>query len=481
MTKPLRRNAPLAAAAASLAAAATLAALAVLAAPAARLHAQEVAEGERPTVFLDCATRQCNATYFRTELPWVNWARQPQDADVHLIMTSQATGAGGREYQLDFIGIGDYVYEHQMSYSTPPTNTERETLDGITHALGIGVLHFGTTNGFFEEPDEFYELVEDVVTESEEVDPTERVFTDEEVEDPWNFWVFRLGGNTEVNGEQTRHTTQIRANASASRVTSKWKMNFRGDFNINRREIDLPDNGTFSDERTDWGVSELIAYALAAHWSVGVQGEVRKITRFNQKFRWEVTPALEYSVFPYEEATRRAFTFQYRIGPAYREYIEETVYGWLSETRWEQAMEVEFSQRQPWGQRLGQNQRIALHLQPRTVHGVAPHRLELPRVPGAEPQCRRGGRLGQRPDLSVRAGRHRRRSASQPPAARPGLQLRSPGRLFLPVRIGLQQRGQQPVPGELVAVGRRAHGRRGAAWRAPSSPTPPGPAASTPP
>ena len=333
----------------SVVASALLAAFAGLAPPVMHLSAQEVANGDRPTVFLDCAARNCNQTYFRTEMPWINWARQPQDAHVHLIMTSQTTGAGGSEYRLDFIGAEEYEYEHQLLYQASPTNTQRETLDEITHTIGIGVLHFATVHGFMDDVNRFHEITEDVELETEEVDPTARMVTADEVEDPWNFWVFRLGGNTEVNGEQTRQTTQIRGNASASRVTRTWKMNFRGDLNINRREIDLPDDGTFTDERTDWGVRELVAYSLADHWSIGLQGEVRRLTRVNQSFRWEFTPALEYSFFPYEEATRRAFTLFYKIGPAHRSYIEETVYGEIAETRWEESLEIEFSQRQPWG------------------------------------------------------------------------------------------------------------------------------------
>ena len=305
--------------------------------------------GDRPSVFLDCASRQCNQTYFRTELPWVNWVRQPQDADVHLIMTSQSTGAGGRAYQLDFIGTDDYEYEHQLLYQAPPTGTERETLDEIAHTIGVGVLHFATLNGFFDAVDRFHEVADILEVDVEEFDPTERVVTSEEVDDPWSFWVFRLGGRAQLDGEQTRRTKNVSGNWSASRVTGTWKMNFRGNMNFNRREIDLPDDGTFTDERIDWGLTELVAYSLADHWSVGIRGEVRKMTRVNQNLRWEFTPALEYSFFPYEEATRRAFTFFYRIGPAYRSYIEETVFGELSETRWEEALEIEFSQRQPWG------------------------------------------------------------------------------------------------------------------------------------
>jgi hypothetical protein len=63
----------------------------------------------------------------------------------------------------------------------------------------------------------------------------------------------------------------------------------------------------------------------------------------------QINPAIEYSVFPYEEATRRAFTFFYEIGPVYRDYIDETIHGKTEEVLLEQAFRVGFSQRQPWG------------------------------------------------------------------------------------------------------------------------------------
>jgi hypothetical protein len=82
---------------------------------------------------------------------------------------------------------------------------------------------------------------------------------------------------------------------------------------------------------------------------VGIRSEVRRIVSFNQDFRAEFTPAVEYSFFPYEEATRRALTVYYQIGPAYRDYIDRTVFGERHETRWEQSMSIQFDQRQTWG------------------------------------------------------------------------------------------------------------------------------------
>jgi len=304
--------------------------------------------GLRLSVFLDCATRGCNRNYFRTELAWVNWARVPESSDVHVIMTSQATGAGGREFQLDFMGRRGFGYERRLTHQAPPTATDRETLDELARTMGVGLLHFGTVNGFFDDVTMFRDVA-GILDAGERFDPGERLVAGDELEDPWDFWVFRLGGRTELEGEKTRRTNRIDGYVSASRVTPAWKMNFRANMNHNRREIDLADDSTFSDRRTDWGFGTLVAYSLAGHWSVGVRGDVRKIVRFNQSFRVEVTPAIEYSFFPYEEATRRAFTVFYQVGPAHREYIEETVHGQMRETRWEHALEIEFSQRQQWG------------------------------------------------------------------------------------------------------------------------------------
>ena len=65
--------------------------------------AQEGNGYSRPNVFFDCDGRNCNDQYYRTEIDWVNWVRDQEVADVHVIMTSLTTGAGGREYRLDFL------------------------------------------------------------------------------------------------------------------------------------------------------------------------------------------------------------------------------------------------------------------------------------------------------------------------------------------------------------------------------------------
>ncbi|MGI9628202.1 MAG: hypothetical protein ACR2QM_15320 [Longimicrobiales bacterium] len=310
---------------------------------------QSAAQGRivgRPNVFFDCDGRNCRSEYYRTEINWVNWVRDRTFADVHVIMTSTSTGVGGQEYQLDFSGVeaatGTVIYEDQLHMQTLPTDTERESLDAIAHTLALGLARYANTTGY-----------RNVVTiHPVDVDSTraeQGIVSDNEVNDPWNLWFFRLNGNGNLDGESTSQTVRLFSSFSASRVTPTWKLNFRTNANLNRVEFDL-DDGTFTNRRTDWAFNQLTVYAFTDHFSVGLQSQAARMTRFNQQFRFEMTPAVEYSYFPYEEATRRALTVYYKIGPAYRDYIEPTVFGETSETRFEQALEIEFSQRQTWGE-----------------------------------------------------------------------------------------------------------------------------------
>ena len=317
--------------------------LAVLAFAAAPLAGQAPTESALPRVFFDCDGPNCNSQYYRTEITWVNWVRDRDDSDVHVIVTSQGTGAGGREYQLDFIGEGEFEeYEDQIRYSTLPTDTDREELDGITNALAVGFARFAQEAGFRG-------LVSISGQRGADDAPVEGVVAADEVEDPWDLWVFRINGSANINGEDTRDTRRINSFVSASRVSPTWKINFFGNVNYNRLRIERTGEDDFINERTDYGFTQLVVYSLADHWSVGIRGEVRRIVSFNQDFRWEFTPGVEYSFFPYEEATRRALTFYYEIGPSYRDYIRKTAFGQWHETRFEQSMEIDFSQRQPWG------------------------------------------------------------------------------------------------------------------------------------
>jgi len=311
--------------------------------PAAGVSAQAGPNAGRPRVYLDCQGGGCDRTYFRTEIDWVVWVRDQADAYLHIIFTRQNTGAGGREYVLDFIGRGPYTdYVSQSLYRTLPTDTQREELDGVALALEVGIAHFATQSGF-----RGIVQVTGLGT-AEDAAGQQGVLSQEEADDPWNLWVFRVEGNGNYQGETAEREWRLGGSFQASRVSPTWKQSYRFNYNRRSQRRDLS-SGEFVDNRFDWGTNWRVSYALAEHVSAGFSGNVGRNTSRNQKVWGQINPAIEYSFFPYEEATRRSLTAFYEIGPVYRHYFERTLLGETAELRVEQALSFSFEQRQPWG------------------------------------------------------------------------------------------------------------------------------------
>jgi len=301
----------------------------------------------RPRVFLDCQGGGCDRNYFRTEITWVTWVRDQNDANLHIIFTRQNTGAGGREYVLDYIGRGAFEsYVSQSLYRSLPTDTQREDLDGLTLALSVGIADFATESGFRN-----LIRITPLASDEEGIAPRSGILSQEEANDAWNLWVFRIEANGNFDGESSRTESNLRGSLRASRVTPTWKQTYDANFNRYARRDEYDDGrDPFIYHRNDWGASWRVVYALAEHFSTGFSGNVGRNTRNNQDFWGQFNPAIEYSFFPYEEATRRSLTAFYEIGPVYRHYFETTLLGEDAETRFEQALSLELEQRQPWGQ-----------------------------------------------------------------------------------------------------------------------------------
>ncbi|MGE0159861.1 MAG: hypothetical protein AB7T31_10665 [Gemmatimonadales bacterium] len=331
------------------------------------LNAQIV--GGAPRVFLDCRSPECDQTYYRTEIPWVSWVRDQADADVYVIMTSQQTGGGGREYLLDLEGRGaNQDFQHSARYRAGGTDTQRESLDGIALTLGLALGQFATQAGYRE-------LVEVTPLRTSEEGVGEGAPTGlvaaSEVTDPWNLWVFRVASNGSYQGESNREEWRVNANVNADRVSPTWKQSYAASYNRRSNRIDFDDRPSVLDNRRDWSVNWRVVYSLAEHVSLGVSGNVGRNTTNNQDIWGQFNPAVEYSFFPYEEATRRSLTAFYEIGPVYRSYFEETLFGETAELRAEQALTISFSQRQPWGS-AGVNLRGSTYL-----HDVEKNNLRL--------------------------------------------------------------------------------------------------------
>jgi hypothetical protein len=307
---------------------------------------QDLSRGESSLrVFLDCATWNCREDRIRQDLTWVTWVREPQDAQLFIIVTGQRAG-GGFQYAFDFEGRGPLAeLNDRYLFTSSSTDVEEEVVQGLLQTLSLGLVRFVALGGFENAVE-----IRGVATPQ----LTERDLAQEEEEDPWDYWVFGIDGNVELDEEDRESQEQFRLGLSANRTTDAWKIDLGGNINFFRRSVTFEDGGGFTDNRDDWSTAALVVRSLSDHWSVGLRASSSSFVRLNRDLAVGVAPAIEWNYFPWQEATRRRFVVLYNIGLEYLDYDERTVFERETETLWEHRLDVQFRTQEAWGSaRLG--------------------------------------------------------------------------------------------------------------------------------
>ena len=290
----------------------------------------------RLRVYLDCG--DCFQTYLRDEITWVDFVRQPQDAEVHLLSSTNSTGGGGREVVLRFVGAGRFQdVDHELRAISLASETENVRRTNVLRTVEVGLLHYLARGG----------LPPGLDVEVSADDAPER--TAQPGSDPWNLWVFRVSSGASLEAEETNRQVQWNVNLSADRVTEEWKTSFGANLERERERFDLDEDDPFEVRRHETRFDWFLAKSLGAHWSVGVDGAVESSSFGNTRFSAETAPAVEFSIFPYREYATRQFVLQYQAGVQHAEYTEVTLFDQLKETRGRHELSARLDQRQPWG------------------------------------------------------------------------------------------------------------------------------------
>lgn len=306
------------------------------------LSAQARSPDDALRVFLDCQAF-CDLTFVRTEIGWVDWVRDREDSDVHVLVTSEGTGGGGVHFDLAFLGRGTFEGENRdFTYSMPADATGDETRRRFVDVLSLGLAGYARNTPAFERLR---------VSHTDAVEgggPGGEGAAPDATDDPWNYWVFNINLNGNVNGESQQTFSYLSTSVSANRTTDQWKFNLRTSHTRNVSEFKLTET-TNRFERTSWDVDGLLVKSLGEHWSVGARASTGASTFANHDFRWSIRPGVEYNVFPYQETARRSLTVQYLLGLSHWDYEEETLFGELEETRPSHSLTAGLSLTQPWG------------------------------------------------------------------------------------------------------------------------------------
>lgn len=304
--------------------------------PAAAQQPDVGAASDAVRVFIDCQTR-CDEDHFQREIGFVDYVRDQRDADVHVLITRQSTGAGGSRYDLRFIGRRGFAgIQDSLRYTSGDTDTDQEVRDGLTRTLAVGLVRYaaGTSRG------QRLEVTYEAPADGDDATATA---------DPWNAWVFRLGFNTFLNGESSSRFLDLFGNTSATRITdaSKIRLNLNGSYSESSFDIDSVT--TITSIRRSYGGRALYVLSLTPHWSAGAQADASVSTFRNFDLSANVSPAIEYNVFPYAESTTRQFRFLYSAGLQYYDYTEETIFDETIQTLPLHSLEIAYEVNQPWG------------------------------------------------------------------------------------------------------------------------------------
>lgn len=314
-------------------------------------------------VFIDGCERfdgGCDMDFIRTEITAVDFYRDNQRADLFLLINNNTSGGGGTQYQLIFIGQQNvHAGRSDTLYvNTKQTDTDFEVRDKLTRFIKLGLAPYvaKTTAG------ENIEI--NMKTGSGVVDDAV-----EETVDPWNYWVFNVGTDANIELEELSKDINIGGQINVNRITDEWKINLSARIDERLRRtiqkvprvdedgdpvLDEDGNPIIDEVENNFDVSEMgfghqLVKSISPKWSYGYDLEGLQNTRFNYKFQTSFRPAIEYNFFPESEQNSKFFRVNYGIEVRNNNYVEETINGVTKETRFLHSLRTSLGLNQRWG------------------------------------------------------------------------------------------------------------------------------------
>lgn len=288
-------------------------------------------------VFLDCW--RCNSDYVQDEIKFVDFVRDKEDSQVHLIITRERSGSG-TEFTLQVIGREQFVGDDKtLTYFSYNSDTDDEERKGLVRYIKAALFNYVSTTDAINSLDILYTPTEESETVVQE--------------DPWNSWIFELDGRTSMNGEESRKSIDFSGGISAERVTNSLKSELSYNYDYNKRTFSNIDSEGNEEESVFITRSHRFSgnhvIALTEHWSTGVFTGALNSTRNNYDLNLQGSAGMEYNIFPYEEYSEREISFVYMVGAEYRDYTETTIYLEDEETLYGQELRSRVDFTQPWG------------------------------------------------------------------------------------------------------------------------------------
>ncbi|WP_308991038.1 hypothetical protein QLS71_009285 [Mariniflexile litorale] len=297
-------------------------------------------ENKKLKVFIDGEIPDLG--YTKRALTFVDFVTDQNVCDVYVLTSTRSTGSNGDLYYFVFTNkampSNDKFELNCLTYSN---DTPDDIRSKFTETLKLGLVPF--LNRF----NTSYSIV---VNELEQDENSFKEFN--KTDDPWNYWVFNVSFGGDFNIEEQKKEYGYEYEFKADRVTEIWRI--RNDYSFKKEEEIITkikdsvstDIHVLNEERQ---MRSRIAYSISNKLSVGLFLVNSQDTYKNIRYNSNISPALEYNIFPWSEASRRAFTISYAFGSSWLGYYEPTIFSKISEHRWREKLETKLELIEKWG------------------------------------------------------------------------------------------------------------------------------------
>lgn len=296
------------------------------------------ADSSKLKVFIDCRTG-CDINFIKSEIPIIDFVLDRVAADVHVLVTTQPVGSGGKQYQLNIYGQHRYNnISDTLTFATTPNATASEIRQKLLQYLMLGLSPMVAKT--------LYSKIIKISMKDEA--SAISVVTETSIKDKWNLWVYNVSASGNVSAERIYKNNTLSSNFSADRVTNKLKVHFKLNGNL-RNSIFNYDTVKYSVKNTDYNFYHYLSRSFSPHWSFGYQASLSNNTFNNIKRALYFGPAIEFNIFKYKDVNDRFFVLRYGPDVTNNNYYDTTIFNKQKETLYGQRFSAAIILNKKWG------------------------------------------------------------------------------------------------------------------------------------
>lgn len=271
--------------------------------------------------------------YIKKEITFINYVRDLKAADLYIISTYQSTGSGGSAYTYFLVGQNKFAgMTDTVVVNTLPDDTEEIIRIKQVKALKMALMRY-----IMKTPLAQYIDIHFTMPVKESI-----------ANDKWKNWVFSTNFYTYLDLESSIKETYINGSMTANHVIEKNKFEFAYSYGWDNIDFNYSGTKINSYSRRQY-LNILFVKSINPHWSGGLFVTGLSSVYNNYDLQFSANPAIEYDIYPYDQANRRQLRLLYQIGYQLNNYHDSTIYFKTSEILPHHSFTAAYKVIEKWG------------------------------------------------------------------------------------------------------------------------------------